>query len=82
MRSTLDEHYGPAIVLGLRRHGIEVTTEAEAGLLRAADEEHVADALNSQGYLGGVQPRRDGEPGPIHLSLGTTRGRAALTARR
>ena len=64
------------------RHGIEVTTEAEAGLLRAADEEHVADALKSQGYLGGVQPRRDGEPGPLHLSLGTTRGRAALTARR
>jgi len=28
---------------GLRRHGIEVTTEAEAGLLRAADEEHVTD---------------------------------------
>ena len=45
IRFHLDEHCDPAIAVGLRRHGIDVTTTAEAGLLRAADEEHAAYAL-------------------------------------
>ena len=45
IRFHLDEHCDPAIAVGLRRHGIDVTTTAEAGLLHAADEEHVVYAL-------------------------------------
>ena len=41
----LDEPCDPAIAVGLRRHGIDVTTTVEAGLLSAPDEDHVAHAL-------------------------------------
>jgi predicted nuclease of predicted toxin-antitoxin system len=34
----LDEHVDPAVAVGLRRRGIDVTTTAEAGLLGAADD--------------------------------------------
>src|SRR5262249_32511986 len=42
IRFHLDEHVDPAIAAGLRRHGIDVTTTADAGLLHAPDEDHVA----------------------------------------
>lgn len=38
IRFHLDEHCDPAIAVGLRRHGIDVTTTLEAGLEGAADE--------------------------------------------
>jgi len=45
IRFHLDEHGSHAIAAGLRRHGIDVTTATEAGLLHAPDEAHVAYAL-------------------------------------
>jgi len=42
LRFHLDEHCPHAIAEGLRRHGIDVTTSTDAGLLRASDEDHVA----------------------------------------
>jgi hypothetical protein len=42
IRFHLDEHVDPAIAAGLRRHGIDVTTTVEAGLVHAQDEDHVA----------------------------------------
>jgi predicted nuclease of predicted toxin-antitoxin system len=45
IRFHLDEHCDPAIAAGLRRHGIDVTTTPEAGLVGATDEEQVAYAL-------------------------------------
>jgi predicted nuclease of predicted toxin-antitoxin system len=42
IRFHLDEHVDPAIAEGLRRHGIDVTTTPDAGLLRAPDEDHIA----------------------------------------
>ena len=35
----LDENVSRAIAVGLRRHGVDVTTTLEAGLLDAIDEE-------------------------------------------
>lgn len=40
----LDEHIDSAIADGLRRRGIDVTTSAEAGLLEAEDDDHLAFA--------------------------------------
>ena len=45
IRFHLDEHCDPAIAAGLRRHGIDVTTTVDAGLLHARDEDHVAYGL-------------------------------------
>jgi predicted nuclease of predicted toxin-antitoxin system len=42
IRFHLDEHGAHAIAEGLRRHGIDVTTSTDAGLLHAADVDHVA----------------------------------------
>jgi len=42
IRFDLDENVGPAIAARLRRHGIDVTTTAEAGLQHAPDEHHIA----------------------------------------
>jgi predicted nuclease of predicted toxin-antitoxin system len=36
-----DEHMDNAIVSGLRRRGINVTTTVDAGLLKASDEEQI-----------------------------------------
>jgi hypothetical protein len=47
IRFHLDEHCDPAIAAGLRLHGVDVTTTAEAGLLRAEDEEHLAYAIRT-----------------------------------
>ena len=44
IRFHLDEHCNPRIAVALRHRGIDVTTTADAGLLRATDEEHVAYA--------------------------------------
>jgi predicted nuclease of predicted toxin-antitoxin system len=41
MRLHLDEHVSPAIAVGLRRRGIDVTTTVEAGLSAASDEEQL-----------------------------------------
>jgi len=46
LRFHLDEHVDPAIALGLRRRGIDVTTTTDAGLLGASDDEHLDFALN------------------------------------
>jgi len=45
IRFHLDENCAGAIATGLRRHGIDVTSTPEAGLLGATDPEHVANAL-------------------------------------
>jgi hypothetical protein len=45
IRFHLDENCDPRIAAGLRLHGIDVTTTAEAGLLKAPDEEHLAYAV-------------------------------------
>ena len=42
IRFHLDEHCDPAIAAGLRLHGVDVTSTAEAGLLHARDEDHLA----------------------------------------
>jgi predicted nuclease of predicted toxin-antitoxin system len=42
IRFHLDENVDPVIAPGLRRHGIDVTTTADAGLLRATDEDQLA----------------------------------------
>ena len=60
----LDENCAGAIAAGLRRHGINVTTTAEAGLLGALDPEHVAFALP----LGRVIFTQDGDFLGIHGS--------------
>ena len=44
IRFHLDENCSRVIADGLRRHGIDVTTTPEAGLLHALDENHVAYA--------------------------------------
>jgi predicted nuclease of predicted toxin-antitoxin system len=45
IRFHLDEHCDPAIALGLRRRGIDVTTTQEVGMLQATDEAHLRYAL-------------------------------------
>jgi predicted nuclease of predicted toxin-antitoxin system len=59
IRFHLDEHVDHEIALALRTRGIDVTTTADAGLLQAPDEDHIAFALgqhrviftNDQDYL-------------------------------
>src|SRR5207253_6928313 len=48
MRFHLDEHVAHAIAAGLRRRGIDVTTTADAALLSAPDDDHVAFAKREQ----------------------------------
>jgi predicted nuclease of predicted toxin-antitoxin system len=45
IRFHLDENADPAIAEGLRRHGIDVTTTPDAGLVHAPDEDHTAFGL-------------------------------------
>jgi predicted nuclease of predicted toxin-antitoxin system len=42
IRFHLDEHCPHAVAEGLHRHGIDVTTATDAGLLHASDEQHLA----------------------------------------
>jgi predicted nuclease of predicted toxin-antitoxin system len=44
IRFHLDENCDPRIAAGLRALGVDVTTTAEAGLLHASDDEHLAYA--------------------------------------
>lgn len=48
MQFHLDEHVTPEIAEALRRRGVNVTTTADAGLLSAPDEAHVAYALREK----------------------------------
>jgi Domain of unknown function (DUF5615) len=64
IRFHLDENCARAIATGLRRHGIDVTTTPEVGLLGAPDPEHVAYALPS----GRVIFTQDGDFLGIHGS--------------
>jgi predicted nuclease of predicted toxin-antitoxin system len=41
----LDENCDPRIAAGLRLHGIDVSTAADAGLLHATDDQHLAYAV-------------------------------------
>jgi len=50
MRFHLDEHVNPAIAQGLRLRGIDVTTTADAHLLKAPDESHLEFA-NREGRV-------------------------------
>ena len=43
----LNEHCNSAIAAGLRRHGIDVTTTPEVGLIGATDEQQLAHAFGS-----------------------------------
>ena len=45
IRFHLDESCDPEIARGLRRHGIDVTTTNEVGLIGRTDEEQIAHAL-------------------------------------
>ena len=45
IRYHLDESVRTAIAVGLRSHGVDVTSTVEAGLLGAADEDQFAHAL-------------------------------------
>jgi predicted nuclease of predicted toxin-antitoxin system len=45
IRFHLDENCHPAIAGGLRRHGVDVTTTPDVGLLHASDEKQIAYAL-------------------------------------
>lgn len=45
MRFHLDEHVAHAVAEGLRKRGIDVTTTADASLLHASDDQHLAYAL-------------------------------------
>ena len=47
IRFHLDENCGKAIAEGLRRHGIDVTTTPEAGLIGVTDEAQVEYALTN-----------------------------------
>jgi len=51
IRFHLDEHIHPGIAVGLRAHGIEVTTTADADLLGATDEKHLVFAQSEQRVL-------------------------------
>ena len=64
IRFHLDENCASAIAMGLRRHGIDVTTTPEAGLLGTLDPEQVAYALP----LGRVIFTQDGDFLGIHGS--------------
>ena len=46
-RLHLDEYCDPAIAAGLRLHRVDVTTNPDAGLLSAEDEEHIAYARDA-----------------------------------
>ncbi|MEX2120593.1 MAG: DUF5615 family PIN-like protein [Pirellulales bacterium] len=46
IRFHLDEHIHSGVAAGLRAHGIDVTTAADAGLLRADDPQHMSFALS------------------------------------
>lgn len=48
IRFHLDEHCPRAIAEGLRREGVDVTTTPEAGMLGAADVDHLAYAFNEK----------------------------------
>lgn len=48
IRYHLDENVSPAIADGLRRRGLDVTVPAEAGLIGAPDEVHLAFAFDQQ----------------------------------
>ena len=45
IRFHLDEHVRPGLAVGLRAHGIDVTTAHDANLLGAKDRGHIAHAL-------------------------------------
>ena len=45
IRFHLDENCDPRIAAGLRALGVDITTTADAGLLRAPDEHHLAFAV-------------------------------------
>jgi predicted nuclease of predicted toxin-antitoxin system len=45
IRFHLDEHVDPAVAVGLRRRGIDVSTTVEAGLLGAPDNRQLAWAI-------------------------------------
>ena len=59
IRYHLDESVRTAIAVGLRSHGVDVTTTVEVGLLGAADEDHIAYALNEalERAKGGDDPK-------------------------
>jgi uncharacterized protein with PIN domain len=44
VRYYTDEHVSKAVARGLRERGVDVLTVAEAGMLGASDEEHLARA--------------------------------------
>jgi len=64
IRFHLDEHMDTAVAVGLRRRGIDVTTTAEAGLMKASDPEQLAFGLGDErvfvtrdrGILASVNP--------------------------
>lgn len=51
IRFHLDEHVGHAVAVGLRLHGIDVTTSAEAGLLGTSDSVQLAFASTNHRVL-------------------------------
>ena len=48
MRFHLDEHVDHIVARALRQRGVDATTTTDAGLLQAADADHVAFALRER----------------------------------
>lgn len=48
MKFHTDEHVSEAVVLGLRRRGLDVTTTSQAGMLGAKDETQLAHCLHEE----------------------------------
>jgi hypothetical protein len=73
----MDEHVARAVVLGLRRRGVDVVTVVEANLLGATDEEQLAFARSE----GRVFFTRDADFLRLHAS-GVSHAGIVYTSRR
>jgi hypothetical protein len=63
VRFYTDEHVAKAVVHGLRQRGVDVLTVADASMLGAADEEHLASARSENRVLFTQDPGRGRERG-------------------
>ena len=76
LRFHLDEHVPKAVATGLRSHGIDVTTAADAGLLSAKDQEHLDFAASQLRVLVTHDKHclRHAASGVVHTGIGETNG--------
>jgi predicted nuclease of predicted toxin-antitoxin system len=71
IRFHLDENCDPRIAAGLRLHGIDLTTTAEAGLLGASDEDQLGFAASEGRVIltGDADFVRMGAAGAAHAGI-------------